>query len=168
MNYYQKILCACLTYVLFVNELHFVDSGDIGDGSMNYEDFDRCYRTVTCFLGFEVYLESKTCYELLTEENYLEAVGIAREAAEESNLTLESDNLDDQRNEYCAYTEDGKRAVYEHITGKLVDKFTAICSSRSKRRQCSNFEIFLDCGFTLMEKYAAEGKCIVPDGFKRR
>ncbi|GFX22477.1 hypothetical protein TNCV_3601081 [Trichonephila clavipes] len=60
------------------------------------------------------------------------------------------------------------RALYEHITGRLVDKFTTICSTRSKRHLCSNFEEFLDCGFRAMEKYAADGKCKMPEGLNKR
>ncbi|GFY48964.1 uncharacterized protein TNIN_27981 [Trichonephila inaurata madagascariensis] len=168
MNYYLKLLYVCITCGLLALELHFVDSAEIGDGSMNYEDFDRCYRTITCYLGDEAYMETRVCYEIMTPQNYIEAVDIVKTAAADANLTFEADNLDDQRTEYCAYTEDEKRALYEHITGRLVDKFTTICSTRSKRHLCSNFEEFLDCGFRAMEKYAADGKCKMPEGLNKR
>ncbi|GFX22482.1 uncharacterized protein TNCV_3601131 [Trichonephila clavipes] len=108
MNYCLKILYVCITCGLLALELHFVDSAEIGDGSMNYEDFDRCFRTISCYLGDDAYMETRACYEIMTPQNYIEAVDIVRTAAADANLTFEADNLDDQRTEYCAYTEDEK------------------------------------------------------------
>ncbi|GFQ76360.1 hypothetical protein TNCT_448181, partial [Trichonephila clavata] len=56
-------------------------------------------------------METRSCYEIMTPQNYLEAVDVVRTAAADANLTFEADNLDGQRTEYCAYTEDEKSSL---------------------------------------------------------
>ncbi|KAF8767584.1 hypothetical protein HNY73_020519 [Argiope bruennichi] len=91
------------------------------------------------------------------------AENFTKEAAILAGHPFHSTGLVPLRNEYCAWTDDQKSAIFHHITGLLIDAFTAICSSLKTRHQCDHFEKYLDCGFSLMEKYAAIGICSVLD-----
>ncbi|GBM79986.1 hypothetical protein AVEN_47454-1 [Araneus ventricosus] len=163
MNFGRKTLLIAWVCILFVSLLDFTLTTDLGDGSLKYEEFDMCYRYINCDSGDEGFAEVLKCYEHLTDEDFAIAENFTKEAAILAGHPFHSTGLVPLRNEYCAFTDDQKAGIFQHITGLLIDAFTAICSSFKTRKQCDHFEKYLDCGFSLMEKYAALGICSVPD-----
>ncbi|GIY47153.1 uncharacterized protein CEXT_544801 [Caerostris extrusa] len=119
--------------------------------------------TITGEEGFDM---TRKCYDWLDAQDREEGKEVILIAAEIANVSFTKDILDEQRAEYCSYSEEEKQIMYKEITGPLVDKFASMCSSYKTRKQCSHFENFLDCGLTLMEKMSAEKKCVISE-FKK-
>ncbi|XP_055935262.1 uncharacterized protein LOC129965427 [Argiope bruennichi] len=101
------------------------------------------------------------CFEYLTEEDFAIVENFTKKAAVLAGHPMHSTGFVPMTNEYCAWTDDQKTEIFRYITGLVIDSFAAICSSFKTRHQCDRFEKFLDCGFSLMEKYAALGICSV-------
>ncbi|GBM27518.1 hypothetical protein AVEN_257839-1 [Araneus ventricosus] len=166
MNLYLKLLHIYLACNLLALAPYFVTSDDSGDETLNFEELEKCFRTVTCDLGDEAFEVTRKCYDILEEENFKFVVNLVKQSAEKAGMQLVADDLDGLHGEYCAFTEEQKTTMYEYNAEPLMDELGAICCNLKKRKQCKNFKSFLRCGLEFVGDFASEGKCQV-NGFNK-
>ncbi|CAL1276128.1 unnamed protein product [Larinioides sclopetarius] len=147
------IYCVC---ILFGNQLNFVKS-EIGEGTMDISDLHKCFKVTTCL--DEEFVVLKQCYAMLGEEELQKAITIIKEAIERVNLKMESQTVDGMRDEYCDFTDEQKEACFNEGMDTILDMYTSYCMSHRTKKQCDRLENFMDCSFTIMDRYAEEGKC---------
>ncbi|KAF8767581.1 hypothetical protein HNY73_020516 [Argiope bruennichi] len=141
---------------MFGHELNFAKS-EIGEGTMDLKDLDKCFRATTCL--DEEFIELRKCYAMMEEEETQKAISIIKESAGRANVVFMTNNVDGMRDEYCALNEKQKEDMYKEGLDPLLDMYALYCMSYKTKKHCDRLESFLDCGFSIMERYAEEGKC---------
>ncbi|GIY55600.1 hypothetical protein CDAR_409291 [Caerostris darwini] len=119
MNSCNRIFYICLTCVL----LAVAHSADIGTGALEYDEVGECFKVITCFMGEEGFDMTRECYDWLDAQDREEGKEIILIAAEIANVSFTKDILDEQRAEYCSYTEEEKVFIKLFLLNALIDEF---------------------------------------------
>ncbi|CAL1276132.1 unnamed protein product, partial [Larinioides sclopetarius] len=117
------------------------------------------FKEFAVFHSDEEFVVLKQCYAMLGEEELQKAITIIKEAIERVNLKMESQTVDGMRDEYCDFTDEQKEACFNEGMDTILDMYTSYCMSHRTKKQCDRLENFMDCSFTIMDRYAEEGKC---------
>ncbi|XP_055936753.1 uncharacterized protein LOC129966357 [Argiope bruennichi] len=109
MNSYLKMFHIYSVFNLLVFAPIFVSCDDTAEESLNFQELDKCFRTVTCNLGSEAFETTRQCYDLLEPENFNFLVNMVKQSAIKAGMQLIADDLDGLHREYCAFTDEQKK-----------------------------------------------------------